>query len=563
METLGTFLHLRSLLVLVALSVALTGEAAPWFEHFAIAPRQPGLQAYTCLAKLADGTLLTPYSLDLQTCWIVTSKDHGKTWSEPRKVFTNPDGGYACDPDTFVLGNTVGVLETRVPPPYPPYTRSETWGVFSEDGGQTWGEPVQVSVPHQYLVGKIHRLITLDDGSLLMPVSYDVQMEKDQPVSDEGTMVLASGVLVSRDRGRTWVDQGPFVTGTPPHLSGTDGMDEPAIVKLPDGELFMVARTGDVHPWESRSRDLGRTWSTPKASPLTGNNAPCAMAVLRNGWIVIVWDNSPCERAPLCAAISKDRGHRWSRPRVISPTYAEYPSVIQADDGTIVATYNAPAEGRAERLRVHVARFNAEWVLQASEQPLMAFAGGSMTRAARPGVPPAATFVSRLQRLAERRGLQVLLQNDGVPSDTTEEGLKRLDGILAAKPRVVVLEYGHCDSWVYPPATEPKVPLERFAANLRAMVRKVRAAGAAPVLMTGNGVIGPENAMLSRFYDVTRQVAREMQAPLADVAAAWSALPDVEQAMVDSQHANAEGQGLYVEALRGVLWGVLGLTPDE
>jgi lysophospholipase L1-like esterase len=542
----------------LVLAVTLTAAAAePFFERLQVAPGQAGLQCYTSLAKLADGTLITPYSLDLQTCWVVMSTDHGKTWSEPKKVFTNPTGGYACDPDTFVLGNTVGVLETRVPPPFPPYTRSETWGVFSEDGGKTWGEPLQVSTPHRYLVGKIHTIITLDDGTLLMPAAYDTQMEQGKPVSDEGTMVIASGVLVSRDRGRTWTDQGPFVTGKPPHIGGTDGMDEPATVKLPSGQLFMVARTGDVHPWESRSSDLGKTWSEPTASPLTGNNAPCAMAVLKNGWLVIVWDNSVNQRAPLCAAISKDDGHTWSRPRVISSSYAEYPSVIQADDGTLVATYNAPAAGHPERLRVHAARFNAEWVMEAAEMPSVAFVGGSMTIAARPGVPAEATFVNRLQRLADERGAKVLLENYGIPGDTSAVGVARLESVLASKPKVVVLEYGHCDSWVYPPSTGPKVPIGQFEANLRTMVEKVRAAGAKPVLLTGNGVTGKQNALLSSYYEVTRKVAGEMRVPLADIAAAWAKLPDAGNVMVDDQHVNVEGQGLYVEALEKVLWGLL------
>lgn len=176
-----------------------------------------------------------------------------------------------------------------------------------------------------------------------------------------------------------------------------------------------------------------------------------------------------------------------------------------------------------------------------------------MTLAARPGVPSDATFTSRLQQMADEGNRGLLMENHGGPGDTTVEGLARLDAVLAGKPQVVVIEYGHCDCWVYPPATGSRVPLAQFEANLRTMVERVRAAGARPVLLTGNGVIGPENALLDRYYEVTRKLAAELDVPLADVAARWAAVPDREKLMVDSQHVNPAGQDLYVEALEGII----------
>jgi len=559
---------LRSGLAMVALVVA-TANAEPFFEHIEIAPGQEGGQAYTCLEMLPDGTLITPYALNNQSIWVVKSTDHGRTWGAPEKVFTNPPGGYSCDPNMFVLGQTVGVLPTRVPPPYPPYVRTETWGAFSSDGAKTWGEPELLSTPHKYLVGTIHRMIVLDDGRLLMPASYEVNAEKGEAPSNEGTMLIASGVLVSADEGRTWVDQGPFVTGKPPHRGGTDGMDEPAIVRLPNGELFMVARTGDIHPWEARSNDDGKTWSEPLASPLMGNNAPTAMATLDNGWVVRVWDNALSGRAPLCVTLSKDNGHTWCRPRNITTGYGAYPSVIQAADGTIVATYNAPVAGRKERLRVHVARFNTEWVLEAQKLPAVAFVGGSMTIGTRRTVPASSTFVPRLVAMSRQQALPVIGENHGVPSDTTVGARERIDAVLAGGPSIVVLEYGHCDSWMVDgkARSSPRVPIELFESNLRALVAKVRKAGATPVLMTGNRVTRQgvtyefanwyddhePNEMLDKYYDLVRKVAADTQTPLADVAKAWEALDKPEEYMSDGQHASVKGQDIYLRVLSEAL----------
>ena len=45
---------------------------------------------------------------------------------------------------------------------------------------------------------------------------------------------------------------------------GRDALEEGAMVKLPDGRLFMLMRTSTGHPAWSVSSDKGRTWSDPK-----------------------------------------------------------------------------------------------------------------------------------------------------------------------------------------------------------------------------------------------------------------------------------------------------------
>ena len=93
-----------------------------------------------------------------------------------------------------------------------------------------------------------------------------------------------------------------------------------------------------------------------------------------------------------------------------------------------------------------------------------------------------------------------------------------------------------------PIAARPnRVPIERYRANLDAMVREARAAGIRPVLITApsNHVRGHEPPRLqlrhvrsldeviplhAAYLDVTRQVAGETGATLCDAAAAFARL---------------------------------------
>lgn len=63
----------------------------------------------------------------------------------------------------------------------------------------------------------------------------------------------------SRDGGRTWVEGPRIMTAedTP------EGADETALTQLASGELYVIVRTGSLL-LQSRSADLGRTWSSPE-----------------------------------------------------------------------------------------------------------------------------------------------------------------------------------------------------------------------------------------------------------------------------------------------------------
>jgi acyl-CoA thioesterase-1 len=81
-----------------------------------------------------------------------------------------------------------------------------------------------------------------------------------------------------------------------------------------------------------------------------------------------------------------------------------------------------------------------------------------------------------VQRQLRARGSDFTLINASVSGDTTEDALRRSDWILKQSPKIVVIELGASDS-------EQAVPAATVEANLRAIITKVRAAQAKPLLL--------------------------------------------------------------------------------
>src|SRR5205085_293305 len=116
----------------------------------------------------------------------------------------------------------------------------------------------------------------------------------------------------------------------------TNGLCEPSIVELANGEILMLLRNASSRHYESRSQDGGLTWSEPAPSALTGSNTPVALWRNDNSAaeIVAVWNSSPLNRWPLVTALSNDGGRTWSNPRILANPgrQVSYPGLTQAGD---------------------------------------------------------------------------------------------------------------------------------------------------------------------------------------------------------------------------------------
>ena len=321
------------------------------------------------IARLGDGRLFTVWGVfakDDANGRVVGafSSDGGKAWSAPKLLFDDPQKNDG-DPNMLVDGSKVFVYDTRT---NIPNRIDKTWilAIRSEDNGATWSEPVEVAIPRQYVSGKQHNAIKLRDGTYAMGISWDIWPERGMAARTEGEMDLHVGMLLSKD-GLKWNlfgDIHAFVDKVTP--GSTQGMDEPSIVQLQDGEILLLLRSGGPMHYESRSRDGGVTWSYPAPSALTGHNTPTALIRLQQSpkEIVAVWNNSPTHRYPLSVALSSDGGRTFTNPRIIAEGMGQqvsYPGVCQTTDGTLVAVWQqALANGGRD---VRWARFTREWVM--------------------------------------------------------------------------------------------------------------------------------------------------------------------------------------------------------
>ena len=108
---------------------------------------------------------------------------------------------------------------------------------------------------------------------------------------------------------------------------------------------------------------------------------------------------------------------------------------------------------------------------------------------------------------------QIRMINAGISGNTTSQGIARMEkDVIAHKPRLVVVMYGMNDVV----RTEPQV----FRENLRTIVGRCRASGAAVVLCTPNSVYANEPrpmARLAQFAQIVREVAKELSEEAGDM----------------------------------------------
>ena len=325
------------------------------------------LNSYPVVAALPDGRLFLAWDAsdgqsDKARIVGAFSRDGGRHWDKPETIIDTPL--VDCDPAVVLAPDEIQVYSTTRPAQSIAY--SEMWKSTRKYDGNTWSAPVKMPAHHRYEVGKNHIGLTLSDGTLLMPYSWDVYLEEGKPVAGEGNMKLKSGVLRSRDGGETWAPGGDMFVEVSKKMSvrATGGVCEPAMVVLPSGEIFALLRTSDSWHYQSRSHDGGQTWDTPTPSPLAGHNTPSALCRLRDpGDVLVVWNNSPLHRWPLAAALSKDGCKTWSKPRTLVNTpgfQSAYPTATQTADGTLIAVWFQILPNNTRELRL--ARFNREWL---------------------------------------------------------------------------------------------------------------------------------------------------------------------------------------------------------
>ena len=114
--------------------------------------------------------------------------------------------------------------------------------------------------------------------------------------------------------------------------------------------------------------------------------------------------------------------------------------------------------------------------LAAAEPLRIVTLGDSITKGVRPGVAAEETFAAQLQLQLRAGGHpDAEVVNVGVGGETAGQGLKRLENdVVAKKPAIVTIMYGHNDSYVDAGKTEARISIPRFRADLSQLVQRLR-----------------------------------------------------------------------------------------
>lgn len=200
-------------------------------------------------------------------------------------------------------------------------------------------------------MGRAHPF-ELKSGRVLLPLYSDGYSWSLMAISDDG--------------GKTWRGSEPIVGA---------GNIQPSVVQKKDGTLVAYMRDNGPPPKRvlmAESKDQGETWSYATDSDIPNSGTGLEAIMLKDGRWLMINNDTEKGRHSLALTISDDEGKTWKWKRHIElDTRAEragsfhYPSITQAPDGTIHASYsvflNHVPEGQPRKTIRH-AQFNLAWV---------------------------------------------------------------------------------------------------------------------------------------------------------------------------------------------------------
>jgi predicted neuraminidase len=184
-------------------------------------------------------------------------------------------------------------------------------------------------------------------------------------------------MAITDDWGKSWFTSDPLVS---------IANSQPSLIRKKDGTLVAYMRDDGPPPQRvpmSESEDRGVTWSPVVDSDRVDTGAGVEVLALKSGrWLLI---NNDLEegRHRLAVTMSDDEGKTWKWKRYLerdseadvkagAGSY-HYPSIIQAKDGTLHASYSfhqkqsevkRDASGKPANESIKHAQFNEAWVMQ-------------------------------------------------------------------------------------------------------------------------------------------------------------------------------------------------------
>lgn len=292
------------------------------------------------------------------------SQDAGRSWSAPATVAGTLDRQWVVAPDSSEKG------EQRVFAAARAGSGPEASVVVhvSDDGGRTFEETARMR-PDSGVLNGVSDLEVLRDGTVILPyVSFSMEARGREVARARRT------VLRSRDGGETWSgphrapDRAVFTNAADQELMyrglGKGGMAADESGEAFDGTVYWTwshVVDGFLQPMLARSRDGGRSWSSPVRVNRGGresHHSTPQVAVGPEGVVAVTWNDRRHDPDGQCyhhyVAISRDGGRTFGAGRRISERETCLPSgyrwqnggdtqgLVALPDGTFRTVWSGP-----------------------------------------------------------------------------------------------------------------------------------------------------------------------------------------------------------------------------
>ena len=306
------------------------------------------------MIELADGRLL-----QVAPEGRVISSDGGVTWSEPEPIFDTAGQPVNRGHPILLRSGGLGLLYS-----YSDEKRSRygmgIWFRRSDDEGQSWSQPVEVSEPHNNAwigAGYGPPVTVTSAGRIVVSAWAGIgKTEPERAIALHGDRWARTGhhgwesffryswAYYSDDEGQTWhANEGKGVHAAGGELfitldygaGGAHSCEEPVLTDVSPGHLLMFHRTGLGRLYQSWSADDGASWTLSEPTALASAQAPAALRrIPGTDYLLLIWNQSSADeiwrgrqRHRLSSAISRDGGATWQHGRNVF--------FVEDEDGTI------------------------------------------------------------------------------------------------------------------------------------------------------------------------------------------------------------------------------------
>lgn len=273
----------------------------------------------------------------------------GRHWSRPEIIAQDPFRS---------LGNAV-VWQAPDGPVWLFYVvrDGQTWSTsriqakVSRDQARTWSDAFPVESEAGMMV--CNRPIVLRNGDWLLPIYHETGHDT------EFTGFDSTSLFLRRKQGSTdWTRTGP--------IRSAFGSIQAAAVELTNQVLIAYSRRcGNYEPttngWivRAESHDGGQSWSEGVTSRFPNPNAAIDFIRLRNGHLLLAFNDSMNDRTPMTVALSDDNDRSYPHRRNVAtgPHDYAYPMAVQSRDGRIHLVFTSH-----ERSVINHAVLDENWI---------------------------------------------------------------------------------------------------------------------------------------------------------------------------------------------------------